>query len=243
MSRHALSVHYVDVLAMLGLALVFLWLRLIGVSVRGLCAHAVLTVTGYLRPRPDPAVESALRAAFADSDRDLAGILGDRMPTQRPAPDRWPSSEADTAGCRALTPAMSDRAAARRDRPSGALSSPERSIGAATGMGGGLRAALAPPRFLGSVSRRSASAGHICTAWFASFSSQGGTGIGKMTGKPVLSRWISSGTRWRRTVPLHRTQSTTSCWRRLAPAPPAAAACRGPACRRWSGRRARRDPR
>jgi hypothetical protein len=80
MSRHVLSVHYVDVLPMLGLAMVFLWLRLIGVSVRERCAHAALTVTGYLRPRPDPAVERALRTAFADLDRDLAEILGDRTP-------------------------------------------------------------------------------------------------------------------------------------------------------------------
>ena len=80
MSRHVFSVNYVDVLPMLGLALAFLWLRLIGVSVREHCAHAALTVTGYLRPRPDPAVEHALRTAFADLDRDLAAILGDRTP-------------------------------------------------------------------------------------------------------------------------------------------------------------------
>jgi hypothetical protein len=85
MSRHVPSVRYVDV-PMLGLGLVLLWVRLTGVSVRRLCASAALTVTGYLRPRPDPAVERALRAAFAELDRDLAGILGDRMP--RPAPDR-----------------------------------------------------------------------------------------------------------------------------------------------------------
>lgn len=86
MSRHVLSVHYVDVLPMLGLALVFLWLWLSGVSVRELCADAALTVTGYLRPRPDPAVEDALRAAFTELDRDLAAILGDRTP--RNTPDR-----------------------------------------------------------------------------------------------------------------------------------------------------------
>jgi hypothetical protein len=43
-------------------------------------ARAALTVTGYLRPRPDPAVEHALRTAFADLDRDLAVILGHRIP-------------------------------------------------------------------------------------------------------------------------------------------------------------------
>jgi hypothetical protein len=86
MSRHMFSVHYVDVLPMLGLALMFLWLRLTRVSVRDACAQAALTVTGYLRPRPDPAIEHALRAAFADLDRDLAAILGDRTPRNRRIP-------------------------------------------------------------------------------------------------------------------------------------------------------------
>jgi hypothetical protein len=80
MSRHALNFPYADVLAMLGTAVVFLWLRLVGVSMRERCAQAALTVTGYLRPRPDPAVENALRTAFAELDRDLAEILGDRTP-------------------------------------------------------------------------------------------------------------------------------------------------------------------
>jgi hypothetical protein len=80
MSRHVLSVRYVDVLPTLGLALASLWLRLIRVSVREVCGNAVLTATGYLRPRPDPAIEDALRTAFADLDRDLARILGDRRP-------------------------------------------------------------------------------------------------------------------------------------------------------------------
>ena len=80
MSRHVLSVRYVDVLPMLGLALVFLWLRITGFSVRKLCAHAALTVTGYFRPRPAPALERALRTAFADLDKDLAAILANRTP-------------------------------------------------------------------------------------------------------------------------------------------------------------------
>jgi hypothetical protein len=80
MSWHVLSVRYVDVLPMLGVALVFLWLRLTGISVRKHCAHAALTVTGYFRPRPAPALERTLRAAFADLDRDLAAILADRAP-------------------------------------------------------------------------------------------------------------------------------------------------------------------
>ena len=80
MSRHALNLPYADVLAMLGAGMVFLWLRLTGVSMRELCAQAALTVTGHLRPRPDPVVESALRTAFAELDRGLAEILGDRNP-------------------------------------------------------------------------------------------------------------------------------------------------------------------
>jgi hypothetical protein len=78
MSRHVFSVRYADALPMLGVALAVLWLRLKGASVGKLCAAAALTVTGYLRPRPDPRVENALRAAFAELDRDLAEILGDR---------------------------------------------------------------------------------------------------------------------------------------------------------------------
>ena len=86
MSRHTFTFRCVDVVPMIGFALVFLWLWLTGVSgrdVRRLCARAALTVTGYLRPRPDPALENALRAAFADLDRDLAEILGDRRPNRQ----------------------------------------------------------------------------------------------------------------------------------------------------------------
>lgn len=87
MLPHLLSVRYVDVLPVLGVVLAFFaGLRLSGVGVREFFAHAVLTVTGYLRPRPDPAVEHALRTAFAEVDRELAGILGDR--TRRNPLDR-----------------------------------------------------------------------------------------------------------------------------------------------------------
>lgn len=78
MSQHILHVRYVDVLPMLGAVMVFLWIWLIDVSIRERCAQAMLTVTGYLRPRPARAVENALRAAFAELDRDLAALLGDR---------------------------------------------------------------------------------------------------------------------------------------------------------------------
>ena len=83
MSRHMFTFHYVDVLPMLGLAFVFLWLRLIGVGVRELFGETALTVTGHLRRRPNPAAEHALRTAFATIDRELAEILGDRTPRDR----------------------------------------------------------------------------------------------------------------------------------------------------------------
>jgi hypothetical protein len=47
-------------------------------SIKALVGHAALTVSGHLRRRPDPACESALRAAFAELDAELAEILGDR---------------------------------------------------------------------------------------------------------------------------------------------------------------------
>jgi hypothetical protein len=93
MLPHVLSVHYVDVLPMLGLALVFLWLRLTGVRIRRLFGYAALTVTGYLRPRPDPVVEHALRTAFTDLDRKLAAILGDRTPCASLTAERTPQKQ------------------------------------------------------------------------------------------------------------------------------------------------------
>jgi len=76
MSRPMFTSHYVDVLPMLGLAFVFLWLRLTGVCLRELFAQGALTVTGYLRRRPNPAAEHALRTAFATrSGPALVGAL------------------------------------------------------------------------------------------------------------------------------------------------------------------------
>jgi hypothetical protein len=86
MTRYAFYVPYVDGLALLSAAVVFLWLQLMGLCPRELCGRALLTVSGYLRRPPDRAAENALRAVFADIDRDLAGILGDR--TRRLTP-RW----------------------------------------------------------------------------------------------------------------------------------------------------------
>ena len=49
-------------------------------GIRDAFGNAALTVSGHLRHRPDPACESALRAAFAELDAELAEILGDLRP-------------------------------------------------------------------------------------------------------------------------------------------------------------------
>ena len=84
MSRHALGVHYVDVLLMLGLAVICLCLRLIRFSVRGMFADIALTIEGHLHRRPDPALEQALRSAFAEFDRELSLTIGDQDPRSGP---------------------------------------------------------------------------------------------------------------------------------------------------------------
>ena len=44
-------------------------------AVAGLSSRAFACVSGYFRPPPDPWLETALRRAFADFDRDLARTL------------------------------------------------------------------------------------------------------------------------------------------------------------------------
>jgi hypothetical protein len=77
MLRPTLDLALGEILAMLGVAVCLLWLKLIGVSVQDRWAEAALSATGYVRPRPDPAAEAALRAAFAELDSQLAAVLGD----------------------------------------------------------------------------------------------------------------------------------------------------------------------
>ena len=76
--EHSLSIHYTDISVMFGISLFTLWLLLAGYSLKGFPARAVLAITGHLRTRPDPCLEGALRAAFAEFDRELAVILKDR---------------------------------------------------------------------------------------------------------------------------------------------------------------------
>ena len=64
----SLNIHYTEVSIMFGIALFTLWLLLAGYSIRNLSARAVLSLSGYLRSRPDPWLEGALRT----------GLLGGR---------------------------------------------------------------------------------------------------------------------------------------------------------------------
>jgi hypothetical protein len=82
---HSLSIQYTGVSVMFGIGLFTLWLLLAGHSIRALSARAILTITGHLRARPDPWLEGALRATFAEFDHELALILQDR-PAEPPRP-------------------------------------------------------------------------------------------------------------------------------------------------------------
>jgi hypothetical protein len=87
---HSLDIHYTHVSIMFGIGLFTLWLLLAGYSIRDLSARAILCLTGYLRTRPDPWLEGALRTAFAEFDRELVMIMKDRSGPVLPATNRRP---------------------------------------------------------------------------------------------------------------------------------------------------------
>ena len=62
-------------LAFLGTLLLMFMSRNVMVALVDLSGRAVTCVGGYLRRRPDPWLEHALRDAFAEIDRDLTAIL------------------------------------------------------------------------------------------------------------------------------------------------------------------------
>jgi hypothetical protein len=78
------GVHYIGV-SVLGAGLLILWLLVSGSSIRELSARAFCSLSGHLRARPDPWMESALRKAFAEFDRELTVILRDRSNPLRAA--------------------------------------------------------------------------------------------------------------------------------------------------------------
>jgi hypothetical protein len=73
-----MGIPYTGISVMFAIGLFTLWLLLAGYSIRNLSAKAILTITGHLRARPDPWLESALRTTFAEFDRELVMILQDR---------------------------------------------------------------------------------------------------------------------------------------------------------------------
>jgi hypothetical protein len=82
------GVHYISV-SVLGAGLLALWTLVSGYSIRDLSARAICSLSGHLRARPDPWMESALRKAFTEFDRELTVILRDRgNPLRAPASAR-----------------------------------------------------------------------------------------------------------------------------------------------------------
>ena len=75
---HSVSIQYAAVVVILGIGVFILWLLRAGYSIKDLSARTTLSLTGYLRTRPDPWLEGSLRAAFAEFDRELALILQER---------------------------------------------------------------------------------------------------------------------------------------------------------------------
>jgi hypothetical protein len=75
---------YYSLSLMFGAALLTLWFVLVGYDLKDLSARTIATLTGYLLPRPDPALEALLRDAFDRFDRDLSSAIGDcgAMPQQ-----------------------------------------------------------------------------------------------------------------------------------------------------------------
>jgi hypothetical protein len=95
---HSVSVQYAAVVVMLGIGVLILWLLRAGYSIKGLSARTTLSLTGYLRTRPDPWLEGTLRAAFAEFDRELALILQERSYAAPAAREQFPQDPAAPPG-------------------------------------------------------------------------------------------------------------------------------------------------
>ena len=76
MPRHVSCVPCLGPLLML--AVIAAMLRQLRLDLREVLVNAMLTILGYLLPRPEPATDARLRTAFGEFDRDLEAILGDR---------------------------------------------------------------------------------------------------------------------------------------------------------------------
>lgn len=95
---HSVGIQYAAVVVMLGIGVFTPWFLRAGCSIKGLSARATLSLTGYLRTRPDPWLEGTLRAAFAEFDRELALILKERSYAAPAARDQSPPDSAAPPG-------------------------------------------------------------------------------------------------------------------------------------------------
>lgn len=82
-------INYGSLSVMFGAGLLMLWLLVAGYTIRDLSARVIFCLIGHFRARPDPWLESTLRKAFAEFDRELAVILHDRgIPIRATGPTR-----------------------------------------------------------------------------------------------------------------------------------------------------------
>ena len=95
---HSVGIQYAAVVLMLGIGVLALWVLLARYSIKDLSARATLSLTGYLRTRPDPWLEGTLRAAFAEFDRELALILQERRCSAPAAREQFPPDPAAPPG-------------------------------------------------------------------------------------------------------------------------------------------------
>lgn len=92
---HWVGIEYAAAAVLLGIGVLALWVPLARYSIKDLSARATLSLTGYLRTRPDPGLEGTVRAAFAEFDRELALILRERSYAavkSRPQPPQDPAA-------------------------------------------------------------------------------------------------------------------------------------------------------
>ena len=95
---HSVGIQYAALVAMLGIGIFTCWFLRAGSRIRELPGRAAHSVSGYLRTSPDPWLESTLRAAFAEFDRELALILEERSYAAPAAKDKDPQDPAAPPG-------------------------------------------------------------------------------------------------------------------------------------------------
>jgi hypothetical protein len=95
---HSVGIQYAAIVVTLGIGVFTFWLFRVGSSIRELSARTAQGISGYLRSSPDPWLESTLRAAFAEFDRELALILKERSYAAPAAREKFPQDPAAPPG-------------------------------------------------------------------------------------------------------------------------------------------------